>query len=78
MVNDKKSSTVLRIVIVLLIVWGIWFFFFINNSSDSTNGEVRCWYCSKVIYNNGRAIHCTHKNLNTYTCDYCGKSNVIK
>lgn len=42
------------------------------------SGEIRCWYCSKVIYNNGRAIHCTHDYSNTYICDYCGTSNVIK
>lgn len=49
-----------------------------NTSSKSSDGSVRCSYCEKVIYNNGRAIHCTHKYLNTYKCDYCGHSNVIK
>lgn len=49
-----------------------------NTSSKSSSGSVRCSYCEKMIYSNGKAIHCTHKYLNTYKCDYCGHSNVIK
>lgn len=40
--------------------------------------SIRCWYCSQVIYYDGTAIHSTHKIGNTYTCDYCGKENIIK
>ena len=45
--------------------------------NQTINNSIRCWYCSKVIYNNGVAIHCTHKFDRTYTCDYCGKDNLI-
>lgn len=45
-------------------------------SYDPTPVSQRCWYCSKVIFSDGRPIHATHKYLDTYECDYCGKSNV--
>ena len=43
---------------------------------EPTPVSQRCWYCGKVIFSDGRAIHATHKYLETYECDYCGKSNV--
>ena len=49
-----------------------------SSSKSGSSGSVRCYYCSKVIYNNGRAIHATHKMGNTYVCDYCGWENVIR
>lgn len=58
--------------------------FMMNSGSDSKSsgnalsGEVRCYWCSKVIYNDGRPIHCSNEFLNTYKCDYCGTKNVIK
>ena len=52
--------------------------FMADNNQKSSGGSVRCSYCGKVIYSDGSAIHCTHKYLNTYKCDYCGHSYVIK
>ena len=75
--GNNKGSTIMAIIVIILILVGIGYFMG-GGSSSSSNGEVRCWYCSKVIYNNGRAIHCSHKSLNTYICNYCGKTNVIK
>lgn len=49
-----------------------------SSSGGSSTGSVRCSYCGKVIYSDGASIHCTHKYLNIYKCDYCGHSNVIK
>lgn len=49
-----------------------------SNRSSNSSGEQRCWSCGKVIFNNDSAIHATYKMGNTYTCDYCGTSNVKK
>lgn len=49
-----------------------------SSSSGYSGGEVRCTYCSKVIYSDYRPIHCTNLYNNTYECDYCGHKNVIK
>ena len=43
---------------------------------EPTPVSQRCWYCGKVIFSDRRAIHATHKYLDTYECDYCGKPNV--
>lgn len=83
MTNDNQKSgssgliaIVILVVFVLLCALGSCSS---SGSSDrSSSGSVRCSYCGKVIYSNGRAIHCTNKYLNTYKCDYCGHSNVIK
>lgn len=48
-----------------------------GRSNNKSNKEVRCAYCSKVIWSNGRPIHCSHEFLNTYKCSYCGFKNVI-
>ncbi|MBQ3264299.1 MAG: hypothetical protein IJH07_00845 [Ruminococcus sp.] len=47
------------------------------SSSKKSDSAVYCWYCSKVIYNDGKAIHCKRVAEGRYTCDYCGKENVI-
>lgn len=49
-----------------------------SSYKSNSSGSVRCYYCSKVIYSDGRAIHATHKMGNTYVCDYCGCENVIR
>ena len=50
-----------------------------NRSGYSADAkkEVRCAKCGKVIWNNGKPIHCSHEFLNTYKCSYCGFKNVI-
>lgn len=48
-----------------------------KSSSKKSDSAVYCWYCSKVIYNDGKAIHCKRVAEGRYTCDYCGKENVI-
>ena len=45
-------------------------------SYEPTPVSQRCWYCGKVIFSDGRPLHATHKYLDTYECDYCGKTNV--
>lgn len=76
---QKKKSNLRFICVIIAIVLLLGLLGKSCSSSDShTSGEIRCWYCSKVIYYNGRAIHCSHEYLNTYTCDYCGTQNVIK
>lgn len=80
--KTKKGSlgcgTVIAIIAAIIILLGIFGGDSDSSGSSSNYGEVRCWYCGKVIYNDGRAIHCTNEYSNTYTCDYCDKSNVIK
>ena len=73
-----KGTVIVAVIIVLFLLYALGSCTGGSSGSSSANGQVRCWYCSKVIYNNGRANHCTHEYLNTYTCDYCGKTNVIK
>lgn len=48
-----------------------------KQSSKKSDSAVYCWYCSKVIYNDGKAIHCKRVAEGRYTCDYCGKENTI-
>lgn len=78
--HSKMSKTKTGIVIVVIVCFILWLAGSCNSTSSNRNGrEVRCWYCSKVIINSdGRAIHATHTFGNTYVCDYCGKSNVVK
>lgn len=73
-----KGTVVIAVIIILFLLYALGSCTGGSSGGSNADGEVRCWYCSKVIYNNGRAIHCTNKYLNTYTCDYCGKTNVIK
>lgn len=75
---SKRTKTSKWLIIIVIIILLLLSFGKGSSSSSTNNGEVRCWYCAKVIYNNGKPIHCTHQYLNTYTCDYCEKSNVIK
>ncbi len=87
--SSKKKSKFSTIVIVIIIICCIGLIgkacglssshkSYSSSLSYKSSGEVRCWYCSKVIYNDGRAIHCSHKYQNSYVCDYCGTTNVIK
>jgi DNA-directed RNA polymerase subunit RPC12/RpoP len=77
--NNNRDSTILAIVVFIFILYLLGSCSSNESSSTSSvNGEIRCSYCGKVIFYNGRAIHCTNKYLNTYKCDYCGHSNVIK
>lgn len=74
----KKFDKII-IAVVIIIVLGL-----IGKSCGSSDnkalptGEIRCYYCGKVIFNNGKPIHCTHKFDKTYICDYCGIQNVIR
>lgn len=78
-VNQKSGfKTILVIICIILFIGLIGKACNSSSNSQNSSGEVRCWYCSKVIYNNDRAIHCSHKYQNSYECDYCGKTNVIK
>lgn len=81
--QPKKMSKYTIIMVILLCLGLLSCFKSCDSSSTASHsaaasGQVRCWYCSKVIYNDGKAIHCSHEYNNTYKCDYCGKSNVIK
>ncbi len=78
--SSGKLSGVIVFIVLILLLGGLFRSCGSTDSSSdlSSKGEVRCWYCSKVIYNNGRPIHCTHDYNSVYTCDYCGKNNVIK
>lgn len=81
--NNQKSSggagsVLIVIAIIVVMLYALGSCSGGSSSSGSSGGSVRCSYCGKVIYSDGRAIHCTHKYLNTYKCDYCGHSNVIK
>lgn len=80
--NNQKSgnggSIAIAIVVILILLYALDSCSGGSSSGGSSSGSVRCYYCGKVIYSDGRAIHCTNKYLNTYKCDYCGHSNVIK
>lgn len=78
-VNQKSGiKTILVIICIILFIGLIGKACNSSSNSKNTTDEIRFWYCSRVIYNNGRAIHCTHDYASVYTCDYCGKNNVIK
>lgn len=74
----RKKNNFSTIIVVIVIICIIGFISKACNSSNFSSGTVRCWYCSKVIYYNGRAIHCTNTFNNSYKCDYCGTTNVVK
>ena len=78
----KKTASTFKTIIIIVAILAIIGMVMRTCDGGETNkssGEVRCWYCSKVIVNSeGRMIHCTHKSANSYVCDYCGKTNVIK
>ena len=79
---NNKSNKNSRFITIMVVVCLLALIGAISNSCHSSYstpyGEVRCWYCSRVIFNHGRPIHCKHKYLYIYACDYCGKSNAIK
>lgn len=85
-VSAKKSAKSEILTPILIIIACVLFCILVLNatpsqsksSGNALHGEVRCIMCSKVIYNDGRAIHCTHQQLHTYKCDYCGATNIIK
>ena len=80
--TDWKKKDLFAKIIVGMFLFGVILLILsmCGNSKSSLNSgnEYRCWYCSKIIYNDDKPIHATHKYLDTYTCDYCGKTNKIK
>lgn len=77
--KPKKSpkNVILSILVLIIIITAIYNLFGGSSSNKYSGGEFRCTYCSKVIYNDYRPIHCTNLYNNTYKCDYCGHKNVI-
>lgn len=78
--KPKKSpkNMILSILVLIIIITTIYNLFSGSSSNKYSGGEFRCTYCSKVIYNDYRPIHCTNLYNNVYECGYCGHKNVIK
>lgn len=77
--NATKIKNAILIILALITIFSMVFTFFIGSSSHKySGGSFRCTYCSKVIYNDYRPIHCTNLYNNVYECSYCGNKNVIK
>lgn len=77
-VTNKSLKNIILTILVLIIIFTTIYNLFAGNNSKYSGGEFRCTYCSKVIYNDYRPIHCTNLYNNTYKCSYCGHKNVIK
>lgn len=76
--NKSPKNVILTIFVLIIIFSAVYNLFAGGSSSKYSGGEFRCTYCSKVIYNDFRPIHCTNLYSNVYKCNYCGHKNVIK
>ena len=73
--TKEKVKKIISIACFIFFIVSLVVYFFVKCSTSCSSAEQRCWYCHRVIFSNGRALHATLEFGNLYTCDYCGMAN---